>query len=507
MLKGVCLHEDAGTFGTAVPADVWLRRLLKLKEMGCNAVRMAHNPHAPELYELCDILGFFVIDEAFDEWENAKNKWWQGHNVYPPRHEGYAKDFIEWSERDLVAMVEAHRNHPSIIAWSIGNEIDYPNDPYASPLFDEMTGNNDAAKPAAERVYDPSRPDIRRLSTIAERLAGIVKRADPTRPVTIAAAFPELSSHTGFLDHIDLVGYNYKEHLYEDDHARFPETPLLGSENSHRYQDWLHVANKPLHLGPVPLDGHRLPGRDPGWPMHGSGAGLLTVAGFEKHGWHLRRSWWSPEPVAYLVTRPHSETGDRAPFWPRTVSRTWSPSSEQQLEVLCFSNGDEVSLVVDGEPLDLVRDDEYGYWCAVTSPRAASLALETRRAGTVVARDELRSGADAVRIDAVLWSASDDAAQRCAAAGLPIGDVVQIEGTLRDADGNVAHDELIVTAEVAGGDLLGIENGDLSDTTPYTARARRTLDGRVIVFVRTTGPATLRLSAPGLSTVQIECGS
>ena len=93
MLKGVCLHEDAGCFGTAVPAEVWLRRLLKLKEMGCNAVRMAHNPHAPELYALCDVLGFYVIDEAFDEWENPKNKWWQGHNVYPPRHEGYAKDF------------------------------------------------------------------------------------------------------------------------------------------------------------------------------------------------------------------------------------------------------------------------------------------------------------------------------------------------------------------------------------------------------------------------------
>ena len=175
VLKGVCLHEDAGCFGTAVPASVWLRRLLKLKEMGCNAVRMAHNPHAPELYALCDMLGFYVIDEAFDEWENPKNKWWQGHNVYPPRHEGYAKDFPAWHERDLGAMIDAHRNHPSIIAWSIGNEIDYPNDPYAHPLFKEAVGNNDAGKPKAERLYDPDRPDIRRLTTIAKRLAAIVR--------------------------------------------------------------------------------------------------------------------------------------------------------------------------------------------------------------------------------------------------------------------------------------------------------------------------------------------
>jgi beta-galactosidase/beta-glucuronidase len=110
-LKGVCLHEDAGVLGTAVPAAVWARRLLSLKGMGCNAVRMAHNPHAPELYTLCDALGFYVVDEAFDEWENPKNKWWQGHNVYPPRHEGPAKDFPAWHAADLTAMVEAHR-HP-----------------------------------------------------------------------------------------------------------------------------------------------------------------------------------------------------------------------------------------------------------------------------------------------------------------------------------------------------------------------------------------------------------
>ena len=505
ILKGVCLHEDAGTFGTAVPAEVWLRRLVALKDMGCNAVRMAHNPHGPELYALCDILGFFVIDEAFDEWENAKNKWWQGHNVYPPRHEGYAKDFPEWSERDLVAMIDAHRNHPSIIAWSIGNEIDYPNDPYASPLFDEMTGNNDAAKPAAERVYDPSRPDVRRLTTIANRLVDIVKRTDPTRPVTVAAAFPELSSRTGFLDRVDLVGYNYKEHLYEADHARFPDKPLIGSENSHRYQDWLHVTEKDYISGQFLWTGIDYLGETSGWPMYGSGAGLLTVAGLEKHEWHLRRSWWSDEPVAYLVTRPYDESGDRAPFWPRTVSRAWEPSSDEQVEVLCFSNGDDVRLLVGDEPLDLVRDEEFGYWCAVTTPTAAPLVLESLRNGEVIARDELYAGEPAVLIDAVAWQAPVDAARRCSDAGLPIGSVVQIECTLRDEHGRLSHDDLIITAEVVGGELLGLENGDLSDNTPYTARARRTLDGRLVVFVRTAGPATVRLSAQGLPAVEIEC--
>ena len=381
VLKGVCLHEDAGTFGTAVPASVWLRRLLKLKAMGCNAVRMAHNPHAPELYALCDILGFYVIDEAFDEWENPKNKWWQGHNVYPPRHEGYAEDFPAWHRADLEAMIDAHRNHASIIAWSIGNEIDYPNDPYAHPLFKEAVGNNDAGKPRAERLYDPDRPDVRRLTTIAKRLADIVREKDATRPVTLAAALPELSSQTGFLDPLDLVGYNYKEHLYEADHARFPDKPFIGSENSHRYTDWLHVEQNDYVAGQFLWTGIDYLGEARGWPVHGSGAGLLTLAGFEKDTWHLRRSWWSDEPVAHLAVRRSTTPGEERTLRSHPVSRDWAAADGQPVEVLCFGNGDELRLMCGEEDIPLERDDEHGYWSAVTVARPHALVLETRALG------------------------------------------------------------------------------------------------------------------------------
>ena len=153
-LKGVCVHHDGGVLGAAMEPEVWQRRLEALKECGCNAIRCSHNPHMPELYELCDRMGFLVMDEAFDEWENAKNKWSTGHNVYPPVHEGYFEEFPQWHKADLQAMVRRDRNHPSVILWSIGNEIDYPNDPYCHPSFDSMTGNNDANKPEAERRYD-----------------------------------------------------------------------------------------------------------------------------------------------------------------------------------------------------------------------------------------------------------------------------------------------------------------------------------------------------------------
>ena len=232
-LKGVCVHHDAGCLGAAVPKNVWARRLKAFKRCGCNAIRTAHNPPDPDLLDLCDELGFLVMDEAFDEWEGIKNKWWQGHNVYPPKHFGYGSDFPTWHRIDLESMVRRDRNHPSIILWSIGNEIDYPNDPYVTPLFREMLGNNDAGKPAAERMYDARKPDASRLARVARELVDIVHELDTTRPVTSAMSFPELSNHTGYADVLDLSGYNYREYFYEEDHRTYPGRVMLGSENSH----------------------------------------------------------------------------------------------------------------------------------------------------------------------------------------------------------------------------------------------------------------------------------
>lgn len=499
-LKGVCLHEDAGPFGTAVPSEVWLRRLLTLKQLGCNGVRMAHNPHAPEFYRLCDALGFYVIDEAFDEWENAKNKWWQGHNVYPPRHQGYARDFHEWGERDLVNMIDAHRNHASIIAWSTGNEIDYPNDPYASAMFEAMTGNNDANKSAKQRAYDPNRPDARRLATISRRLAAIVRDKDPTRPVTVGAAFPELSRYTGFLEPLDLVGYNYKEHLYPADHAKFPAQPIVGSENGHGYPEWRAVVDNPYISGQYLWTGIDYLGETDRWPHHGSRAGLLTVAGFMKHSAQLRRSWWSDEPVAYLATRKRGD--EQKNLWSHPVARSWDDVAAGGVEVVCFSNG-EPRLSCGGETVPLTRDDASGYWVAGALPSAAPLLLETIRNGETVARDTFGPCGDATRLEAAAWQAPAGVTNRYTAGG-PVGEgVIQVECILRDAAGEVARNDLVVAAAVEGGELLFLESGDLSDNTPYAARERRSFAGQLVVFVRAAGPVVLRLKPAGLPDVEV----
>lgn len=291
-IKGVCVHHDGGCLGAAMRPEVWQRRLRSLKDCGCNAIRCSHNPHMPELYALCDAMGFLVMDEAFDEWENPKNKWSAGHNVYPPKHQGYYEDFPEWHEKDLRAMVRRDRNHPSVILWSIGNEIDYPNDPYCHPMFETMTGNNDANKPAAERQYDADKPNMKRIAVIAERLAAIVKEEDESRPVTVAAAFPELSSELGFFDVLSVVGYNYKEQFYEKDHKRFPGKTFLGSENGHSAEAWKAVTDNPYICGQFLWTGIDYLGEAKGWPVHGSPAGLLTTAGFPKPEYDRRKALW-----------------------------------------------------------------------------------------------------------------------------------------------------------------------------------------------------------------------
>jgi hypothetical protein len=370
-------------------------------------------------------------------------------------------------------------------------------------MFEAMTGNNDANKSAKQRAYDPNRPDARRLATISRKLAAIVRRKDATRPVTVGAAFPELSRYTGFLEPLDLVGYNYKEHLYPADHAKFPAQPMLGSENGHGYRDWRAVTDNDYIAGQYLWTGIDYLGETYLWPWHGSRAGLLTVAGFPKHSFHLRRSWWADEPVAYLATRLRE--GEAKNLGSHPISRDWDAIAGGKVEILCLSNGTP-RLTCDGVELALTRDDENGYWVAAAPPSGGRLVLEALRDGAVVARDEFGPRGDAVRIDAAVWQAPAEARRRWSDAGLVGDGIIQVECTLRDANSEVARNELDIAAQVEGGELLGIESGDLSDNTPYPEPHRRTFEGNLIVFVRANGPATLRLTAAGVPEVRLELG-
>ncbi|MCU9614896.1 glycoside hydrolase family 2 protein [Caldibacillus lycopersici] len=482
-LKGVCLHEDAGCFGTAVPVTVWLRRLLKLKEMGCNAIRMAHNPHAPELYTLCDVLGFLVIDEAFDEWENPKNKWWQGHNVYPPKLEGYAHHFPNWYATDLKNMIERNRNHPSIIAWSIGNETDYPNDPYANPLFAEMTGNNDANKPAEERIYNANRPNTRRLTSIANQLINIVKSIDVSRPVTLAAAFPELSSQTGLLTNLDLIGYNYKEHLYEEHHQRFPNQPIIGSENGHGYSQWKMVRDTEYISGQFLWTGIDYLGEARGWPIHGSSAGLLDLAGNEKTRYFLRKSWWTEEPMVYLVTRP-LETSTNHPLHWKELSRKWDYCIGEKVEVICFSNCDRVEIEQNGEKTSVSFDETFGYFVATIQATDSPIKAFGYK-DAVVVTDELSTVLYPAQVKFTIWDIPEELlAILTTFFPNTDQDVVQITLSLLDRNGKLCDISQNVSISIQNGKLLGLENGRLDDVTDYSEAFRSTNHGNLMIYLQ-----------------------
>lgn len=505
LFKGVCLHHDAGCLGAAVPCEVWYRRLILLKKMGCNAIRMSHNPHTPELYTLCDALGFLVMDEAFDEWEGPKNKWWQGHNVYPPKNQGYYTAFPAWHERDLTDMILRDRNHPSVILWSIGNEIDYPNDPYCHPSFVSMpgncvTGNNDANKPEAERMYNPARPNAERLTVLAKHLCDIAKTVDTTHPVTLAAAFPELSAKLGFIDAVDVAGYNYRENLYAEHHLAFPDKPFLGSENGHGFHEWRAVTDNDYISGQFLWTGIDYLGEAHGWPIHGSSAGLITLAGFEKPGYYRRQSFWSDEPMIHLTTV--RETDSCVTSWGETAAdacacefaastESWNYCAGEMVTVKCYTNLSSIELSLNGNSLGTYEKDA-DKDCILTTVRfePGTLTAKGTENDTNVSHS-LYTAMAACQMKIQEYRLNKEARDIIAEAAGCRNPIHQLAVTLLDGNGRrVYHDSTLLHVHVDNGTLLGIENGDLADVTEYTANYRRAYRGQLIVYVTDNGDTT-----------------
>lgn len=496
ILKGVCVHHDAGCLGAAVPKEVWRDRLLKLKECGTNSLRTSHNPPDPTLLDLCDELGFITMDEAFDEWEGPKNKWWQGHNVYPPKRFGYFEDFPQWGEKDIKAMVMRDRNHPSIVMWSIGNEVDYPNDPYCHPSFTSMTGNNDHNKPEIERMYDPNKPNAERLAVIARQLVKWVKECDTTRPVTAALAFPELSTQTGYFEALDIVGYNYKEHLYENDHKRFPKAVIYGSENSHSYPAWKAVEDNDYIAGQFLWTGIDYMGEARGWPIRASMPGLLDLGGFKKPNWHFRKTLWDPTPYIYIFTREKPEEGDQRPRGRRMgrwFCEHWNFEEGTNCEVVAYTNAHSAELFLNGKSLGvkeasdpergntIIWDvpfekgelkaviDGYEYILSTTEEPKELLVTPSRTTLTSDSYDTLRLDVSLVdeKMRKVNWMDCEI--------------TVQVSG-------------LAIT-------LAGIESGCGFDLTPYSSNKRKLHNGNAVIYIKSTdikGIGTVTVSAEGL---------
>ena len=479
-VKGVCLHHDAGVLGAVVPPEVWERRLLNLKKyIGVNAIRLSHNPQAPVLYDLCDRLGLLVMDEASDEWEFPKRKWIKGWNKGEPGYQGSYDFFEEWIERDVTDMVRRDRNHPSVFLWSIGNEVDYPNDPYSHPVLDGTTINQPMFG-----GYKPDAPDAMRIGVIAQRLAACVRAVDTSRPVTGALAGVVMSNQTAYPEAVDVVGYNYTENRYDEDHATYPDRIIYGSETGSGIDTWHAVRDRDFIFGQFIWTGTDYLGEAGAWPSRGLGTGLLDFASQPKPRAWFRASMWREEPVTYAGTYPKN----------RWVSPdawdVWNYEPGQEIRVVCYTNAPQARLMLNGKEVGTMKpyDDKSGiiYW-DIPYEAGELVAEGCDASGKVLSSYTLRTTGRpyAIRVKADRETLS--AGKATAHIEIEVVDEKGLPVKLADNE---------ITCRVEGpARLLGLENGANNDMSEHRDNRQRVHMGRLLAYIQTTGePGDIRIT-------------
>ncbi len=508
ILQGVCLHHDGGCVGAAVPWEVWKRRLGKLKEMGCNALRMSHNPPDPALLDLADTLGFCVLDEAFDEWHTMKGKEF-GSNTHESR--GYSEWFDTCARQDLTDMVERDRNHPSVVMWSIGNEV-------------------------REQVVEDG-------WKYACMLAGLCHSLDSTRPITQACDMVKaepVPAYTAFLEELDIVGVNYTdrwrertETFYEEEKIEHPDWLLLGTEDisvngargDYRLKTpqsvwgrtpyyakslkaeklWKFIRTRPYVMGSFMWTGIDYLG-ECFWPDKGAGAGVLDTCGYPKDGYYFYQSVWRREiPVLHVF--PHLNLGlEKGTVYP-VVAYTNCPTVELMVDGVSYgvkayefpNQGMTKEWPHFDHPLSpITTNDLHLAWDVPYGAREIT-AVGRDLEGHEIARQVIRPVGEAASLSVKADVPSVGADGRS---------VVQLDMALLDAQGQVVPDgDRPVRLMVEGGDLLGMDNGLQSDHTMYRTGERTTFRGQVFAVVRAPrakGCIRVTAEAEGLPPVTVE---
>ena len=513
-MMGVNEHHDAGCLGAAVPDDVIRRRFRILKDMGCNAIRVAHNPASPTFLDLCDEMGLMVIEDAFDEWKDGKTPF------------GYGLYWDDWWERDLVDMIRRDRNHACIVMWSVGNEI---------------------------KEVREGRPEG---LAIMQALREVCHREDSTRPMTCGCCNTRETLAAGYGPLMDVVGYNGGGGScfdYAKDHAAYPEMLIFASEVPHSLQtrgvyrtrswyrdlarnpdveridvphlteeecftafdenyqssydnamvrisaidSWRLTKTLPFMLGEFRWTGFDYIGECYGWPAKSWNFGVIDLCGFPKDTYYFYQSEWTREPMVHLL-----------PHW------TWPGLEGKRIPVIAYSNCEWVELFLDGESLGVQTMDREVMqlrWDVPYRPgelkavgygdvAAAAKAVNDAPAGAGGYGGILASCVHATAGDAAAISIrSDEPAMRADRTG-----VAHIAITIVDAAGRfVPHASHDVTVEVTGpARLIGLENGDPIDSTNYTLDHRKAFNGMLLAIVQAEdapGTVTIRAKAAGLT--------
>lgn len=529
-IKGVCLHHDGGLAGSAVPKGVWRRRLEILKEGGCNAIRSAHNPASSELLDLCDEMGILVQDEFFDEWENPKDKRFNG-NQKSVNYEtqGYAEHFQEWAEADLRSTMLSHRNHPSIIQWSLGNEIEH-----TFPRTRQATGyyNN----PNWEGNYFYSEPpysqeEVRQaladypeqahyMAETATKLARWTRDLDTSRYITANCINPVASHLNGVTDVLDIVGYSYRRILYDYGHRLYPEMCIMGTENVPRYHEWMDVSKRPWIAGTFLWTGidHMGEIRGP-WPLNASGTGMLDLAANKRPAWHLYKTLWDEEAHIHMATGQvdklennggqmyrideHGEVADiEEGQWLRLlwdwhdVRERWDYSDGEDIVVEVYTNCERVELFLNGKSLGQKKmsdfEDRVIKWGVPFAPGVLT-AKGYASDGTTV-EYELATEGEPVAMELKVNNPELYADHY---------DVAHIEIQLVDANGYPVRNsdrEIIFTVDPRLR-IIGVDNGSKFNVQKYQSDRLVTDRGKAMLVVQSknlTGQADIQIEGEGI---------
>ncbi|HTY89173.1 MAG TPA: glycoside hydrolase family 2 TIM barrel-domain containing protein [Candidatus Acidoferrum sp.] len=480
-LKGGCLHHDNGPLGAAAIDRAEERRVELMKAFGFNAIRTSHNPPSPAFLDACDRLGLLVLDEAFDCW------------VYGKKPDDYHRFFEAWSDRDITAMVQRDRNHPSVIMWSIGNEI--------PERFD--------------------RPDL------ARRLRATVLTQDPTRPIT-AAINPmwepqnrlrnwETDSDTAFL-YLDVGGYNYQPQKFASDHARQPQRVMMTTESFPKdaFEYWAAVKEHVYVIGDFVwtgmdylgesgighsgLDHPKYEWNQP-WPWFNAYCGDIDLCGFKKPQSYYRDVVWSRVPLALAVHAPIPEGRWETISgwgWPdEHQSWTWPGQEGRPLNVAVYSRCDTVRLELNGK---LIGEQPVSAATKLTAYFAVPYSPGELRAigylgGREIARVSLRTvGAPAgLRLTPDRSTIHNDR-----------NDLSFVTVEVVDQDGNLVPNAAIpVRFEISGaGELAAVGSGNPRLPESFQQPKRTTFEGRCLAIVRPlgrSGKVTLQAEADGLA--------
>jgi len=464
-LKGVCMHHDYGALGSARTPEAIYPVLKKLKGAGCNAIRTSHNPEDPEYLNMLDTMGFFVIEEAFDEFKRGKKKWIKGRNVgqglgikaYPDYYNrnGYSDFYEEWARRDIQDMVRRDRNHPSIIMWSIGNETDYPNDPYRDPNV--------------KSTYDPTLPPATEIAELVSDLTAWIKEIDTTRALTQALANTPMTNAVGVPEMLDVVGYNYQEKYYKEDHTKYPDRVIYGSENGDSPDAWKAVRDNEFISGQFLWTGMDYHGEAGVFKNHSFGGGIIDYCGFEKPEYFFRKSVWTDEPMAKIAV-----SGNRR--WNQGMHWNWTEG--QSLSVICYTNCEEAELFVNGKSLGKKSLDPERLninWEVEYNP--GTISVNGIIDGKIVSTDELSTAGnptDLILNPVTVHSQKFDY------------DLIQLEVTMVDKNKSVVHDaSSLVQFNLEGeGEIIGVCNSDYQSLEPYKANNRQLYEGRCLVIIK-----------------------